>query len=338
MTVIDTWNKLKNQFDAQDAETIKRLVNAYGNSYVRIQDELEALIQQLEAQSAKQTLSAEQVQNMAAYRNLLKAIKAELTDYSSFLKVETTSAVMAAAKSGLAGSRLMILDSAAQSMGIDVYALPKGVVTRASPEAMSFLDSYLAKDGPLFKKIDLLSDYHAQKIADGITDMVRIGKNPRVVASWITDAYGMGLTDSMRICRTAQLYSYRQANNVVQVANADLLQGVVWCADLNDDRTCMSCIALHGTVFPVGTVCDDHHLGRCNMLPWVKGMDNPIDQTGEDWFNAQPEERQRSMMGDGKYEAWKDNKFEFSQLSTTYDDDVYGEMRRESSLKELIGE
>ena len=99
----------------------------------------------------------------------------------------------------------------------------------------------------------------------------------------------------------------------------------------------MSCIALHGQVFPVGTLCDDHHNGRCAMLPYVKGMDNPVNQTGEQWFNKQSESTQKNMMGDAKWQAWKDGKFEFGQLSKEYYDDVYGNMKGEASLKSLLG-
>jgi hypothetical protein len=43
-------------------------------------------------------------------------------------------------------------------------------------------------------------------------------------------------------------------------------------------------------------------------------------------------------MGATKFEAWKEGKFEFGNLSSTHTDDVYGEMRGETPLKDLIGE
>jgi hypothetical protein len=162
--------------------------------------------------------------------------------------------------------------------------------------------------------------------------------NPMDIASWITDTYGMGLTDAMRMTRTAQLYSSRQAAREVNLANADLLQGLVWCTELGDGRACGSCVAQHGQVYPVDAICDDHHNGRCALLPWVKGADNPIDQTGEDWFKAQPEMVQRDILGPGKLEAYNQGKFEFSQLSKPYEDEVFGTMQREATLKELVGE
>jgi len=132
------------------------------------------------------------------------------------------------------------------------------------------------------------------------------------------------------------LYSYRRAAAETQRANSDVLGGVVWCAEL-DESTCDSCMALHGQVFEVGFVCSDHHNGRCACLPWVKGMPNPIEQTGEDWFKSQSESTQKEHMGEAKWQAWQDGKFEFSQMTKDYDDSVFGVMKGEASLKDLLG-
>ena len=63
--------------------------------------------------------------------------------------------------------------------------------------------------------------------------------------------------------------------------------------------------------------------------------DPPPIQTGEAWFREQPETTQLAMMGPGKLEAWQAGKFEFVELSTAYQDEVYGELLRETTLKEL---
>ncbi len=208
----------------------------------------------------------------------------------------------------------------------DLFDLPRQVV-------LAFLDEYVTG---LSGRIDMLSNFHSMQIRELILDGVTQGLNPRTIARMITDQYGMGLTDSMRMTRTAQLYAYRQANNQTQIANADVLQGVVWHANL-DSRTCLSCIQLHGTIFPVGTLCNDHHNGRCTMLPLVIGVENDI-RPGEEWFTQQNEATQKAMMGEKKWQAWQDGKFSFDQLSRTYNDDVFGEMRSEASLKSLIGD
>lgn len=332
--LLDTWNKLKREADQSDADVLDRLDKAYVASYVRLEPEIQALIEQIEAMQKSGKVTQLQVKNSQAYKNLIREVREELDDYSAYLRTEVTASVNESAKQGLQAGDVLLVAAIALSLGVDTKDVPKDTVSQ--PDSLDFLSKYLAKDSPLFERINGLSNYHGEQIADGILERVAGGMNPRLIGDWMIDAYGMGETDALRIARTAQLYSYRESNNAIQVANSDLLQGVVWCAEM-DDRTCMSCISLHGQVFPVGSLADDHHNGRCAMLPWVKGADNPIEQTGEQWFTSQDEATQKSMMGESKYQAWSQNKFTFDQLSKTYQDEVYGEMRGESTLKDLLG-
>ena len=71
------------------------------------------------------------------------------------------------------------------------------------------------------------------------------------------------------------------------------------------------------------------------MIPIVG---EPIVQpdAGISWFMSLGEAQQKAMMGPGKYEAWKEGKFDLSDLTSVYNDEVYGEMRRETTLKELV--
>lgn len=331
MTLLDTWNILKNKADKADAELLGRLETAYTASYGRIKPEVDALIEYLEAHPGA---TRQQVQKSAVYKNLMREVVDELDDYQAYLKTEISTEVTESGKRGAVDGKTLLVAAIALSLGVSDKDIPAD--TTKGLTSLDFLEKYLQKGSPLFQRINGLSDYHGEQIADGILKLVSAGQNPRVIGDWMVDAYGMGLTDSMRIARTVQLYSYREANNAVQVANADLLQGVVWCAEM-DDRTCLSCISLHGQVFPVGTICNDHHNGRCAMLPWTKESENPIQQTGEQWFGEQSEATQKNMMGEAKWQAWKDGKFEFGQLSKDYHDDVYGMMKGEASLKSLLG-
>jgi hypothetical protein len=83
---------------------------------------------------------------------------------------------------------------------------------------------------------------------------------------------------------------------------------------------------------------DDHHNGRCTMIPMVVGATNEFDGAGETWFNSLNEEEQRSIMGPGKLEAWRDGKFTLADVPVTRPDDVYGQMRNEKTLAELTGD
>lgn len=258
--LLSTWATLKAQADAADIDVLERLARIYASGYERIDPQVQALTQQIEAMQKAGKVTKAQIQKSAAYKNLMQAVTNELDDYTAYVRTELRTAVQESAKSGLSAGNLLMLASLADALGINPESIPEDTVKL--PDALSFLADYLNPDGVLFGKLGKMSGYHADEVAATILDLVSQGKNPKLIGRFIQDAYGTGLADSLRMMRTAQLYSYRQANNAVQVANADVLDGVVWCAELDAD-TCASCISLHGQVFPVGTLCDDHHNGRC---------------------------------------------------------------------------
>ena len=102
---------------------------------------------------------------------------------------------------------------------------------------------------------------------------VLMGDNPRLVAQRLTAIVRQALTaaghSALRIMRTEMLDTYRNADLAVREANADVLQGWEWHSAA-DERTCVSCWAMHGEQFP-NTVPgpDDHPNGRCVAVPVV---------------------------------------------------------------------
>lgn len=335
--LLSTWSKLKAAANAADGAVLERIARAYAAGYARLDPKIQTLTEQIEALQKAGKITSTQIKKSAAYKALMAEIENELKDYTAYLRTEIADAATVSAKMGIDSEANLLIAALADSLRVEVKDVPKGSILRPNDKTLDFLGKYLDPDGALFGKIYNTAGYYAGEISAGILERVDQGVNPKVIGKWIADEYGYPLTDALRQMRTVQLYSYREAQAAVQVENADVLQGVVWDAEL-DDVVCMSCVALHGTVYPVGTIADDHHNGRCAMIPWVKGEPNPIEQSGADWFNSQPESTQKSMMGDEKWQAWKDDKFTFDKLSTTYENDVFGTMRGETSLKDLIND
>ena len=107
----------------------------------------------------------------------------------------------------------------------------------------------------------------------------------------------------------------------------------------------MSCVALHGSVHPVTETLNDHHNGRCAMIPntvTYRDLGLHVDtpeleiESGRDWFKEQPAAMQQQMMGQGMWDAWQGNQFAFDKLSQPYSDKVYGVMRRQATLGEVL--
>lgn len=75
---------------------------------------------------------------------------------------------------------------------------------------------------------------------------------------------------------------------------------------------------------------------NCRPIPAKQGAVYPGTQ-GLDWFRNQSPERQKLMLGPGRYEAWKAGKFDLKDLAELHEDSVWGNSWQETPLKRLVG-
>ncbi|MFA7302063.1 MAG: phage minor head protein, partial [Candidatus Shapirobacteria bacterium] len=207
---------------------------------------------------------------------------------------------------------------------------------RLNQDAIIALLGFLSPEGELYKRVGELagatSDYVIEKLLEGVT----LGYNPKKIARAFGDAYGRGLTDALRMVRTVQLYSYREANRASYSVNQNAVSGWIWGATL-DGLTCPACLAMHGTLHKLDERLNGHHNCRCAMIPVTTIFPPAITETGEEWFSKQPEAKQRALLGGQYYDAWKGGAYKFSDLAGTHTDKVYGDMRVREPLWKLLG-
>jgi SPP1 gp7 family putative phage head morphogenesis protein len=314
----------------RDATALARLTTAYRQIYERILIDLENLVNAI----GDEELTAAQIVRKAQYKALMRNIEREVNQYGAFL---TTEARMNAAE--------LIAQAGRDARGLVAATSPQlaGMFNMLAPAQIETLLGFLRPDGNLFsywtanKGAANVGRDTATAIAKLITEMIGAGKNPRTLAGALRTQMGMVLTSALRTARTVQLWSYREASRANYVANKNVVTGWQWVAEL-DGTTCPACVALHGTEYQLEVSTDMHWNCRCTLVPITILTDKSDIQNGEEWFKQQDEATQKQILGAGKYEAWKDGKFDFSQLAQHSDDATFGKMWTETPLKDLVPE
>lgn len=334
--VIDAAVAFRRQVADQEQAAAGRLVRAYTRAYARLANSIAALEEQVTAQrAAGASVHATDARKLMALRSLQEQTIGEINRFAVFADTEISDA-----------ASNMILLGGQHARGF-VAAYSRQLVARFDMlpvESVETMLGFLADNSPLRTAlVGRLGQAVAGRMADALVDGIATGMGPRQVAALARRELGVGLTWALNTARTAQLWSYREASRANYAANRDIVAGWIWWAELSSPRTCMSCIAKHGSRHSVDETLNDHHSGRCSMIPDVPlarrlGVKGPEIEPGEDWFNRQPEDKQRNRMGPGMFDAWKGGAFAFSDVSQTYQDAVYGEMWREATLKGLLGE
>lgn len=309
----------KAAIDRQDAAALTRLAKAYSQLYGRMQGKLDSL---LLAISQLESPTQGQVMRLSQYKNLISALESELTKYAAYVEVEIRNTADAAVG--------MAIKQTEQFLRAAGYTMTRSLPKNAIYSMLGFLQ----EDSPLWKRIGELAPFNTQKVANALLEAVTFGYNPAKTAKLFENVMGGGLTDAMRMTRTAQLYATREASRAMYVANEDVVEGWIWWSSLDSD-TCMACAVEHGTIHSNDESMDSHYNCRCTSIPVVKGYNDEI-KTGADWFSGLPESQQREMMGNKAFEAWQAGAFDLSDMATRRHDDVYGEMLARTPLQDLI--
>lgn len=339
--IVEALNKFRAALLRRERAVATRLVQAYGEAYQKLKYDIAALESAIAELGPGATW--EQVERLSLYRSLLRQIRDEVNNYAAFAESEIGEGAQAAIETALLNSEELVQ-----------LALPgltraqvSGLWNRLVPEQVETMLGFLQSDSPLYVNLSKLGADVAALTAEKLRLGIILGYNPRKVARLITQATGQGLTWSLKTARTANLWAYRLASHTSYQANNHVVSGWIWFAQLGDPRTCLSCTNMHGSEHSVDEVLNDHHQGRCTPIPQVVSYRDlgfnirevrPQYQRGEDWFRGLSAAEQKTIMGAGMWGAWKKHEFEFADLSVPYQDEVYGEMLREASLKGLLGE
>jgi hypothetical protein len=307
----------RNQIGATDEANLQSIARAYGMMNDRLKGDVDALM--LAIQDLDNPTGAE-IKRLPQYKRLTRRMSDELDRFESYLEVAIGAAALAAIGMGLAHSAELVKLA--------------GTFTSLDSGAITPLLNYLRQDGPLYARLKLITTGTLDRVIEQIISGVGQGFNPQKIARLIQDAFGGGLTDSLRWMRTIQLYSYRDSARANYIAS-----GVVdkwqWIAEL-DDITCMSCVVENGTLHDLDEQMDSHYNCRCVAVPYIEGL-SPTEQTGIEWFNSLSEEQQSAQMGKEYYSAYKDGLFKIEDMTKPVSNEIFGTMNSVTPLWELLG-
>jgi len=317
--------RFRAELERHDALALGRIADAYGVMVNRLVDLIDALTLDIEMGG----YSVNKIRMLDRYLKLMSQAQQELNGFAGYLGVELQTVSRLSIDMATKHAQQLILTSA-KELGISAV-----LGETLNTDAIVSLLGFLGTDSPLYARLLHYGEVGAERISAILLEGVGLGygadKLKRMI---INEALGVGLTDAMRIIRTSQVYAYREASRANYIQHSNIVRGWVWHSALIPGRTCMSCVRMHGTEHPLSETLNDHHNGLCTPIPLVGA--NPVTEGGDAWFDNQSEATQKQMLGVGKYDAWKDGKISISDMSKTVPNDVYGDMRTEAPLKDLI--
>jgi len=317
---------LRNEIDGRNRKALLSISTEYARVMFRLEGDIESLMLDLQ-----KDLTPRQISQLPSYQRLVVRLEEEISGYSFWLKGQLEDQSQENVLFGSFSAKIFLGIAFAMGFGIapdlqqeigEFLGTDENYNTADPAIVNQLLSQYM---NPLLTKVGQMSTFTIGAITNAI--------NGGASAQRISSLLGLPLADAVRFMRTIQGWSYREALRADYVANG--IGSWVWISQL-DTATCLSCVAQHGNIYPVSESLNDHPSGWCTPLPVVDGVDYGL-QSGQDWWNDQPDDIKRQMAGDLKFNSMLDGTTLLGDYSVEVENDIYGKIRIESSQKNLVG-
>ena len=274
-------------------------------------------------------------QRLTPNNPVVRALRADLDDVLRSTSRQMNTIAGDIQQTGVDAGTSFLRQSTLQGLNDQQLARIGANFNRVSPDTINRLVDYVESEA--FR--DEIAQY-----AQGVDDVVN-----RIIVRGVADGWsplriarllarsveGLPLARANSLMRTLQLNSYRATNGAYQLANADILQPTAIRIATLDGRTCMACIALHGTELPLGRSPEDHRNGRCISVAQLRGQNLNI-QTGEQWLNTTAGQARLSRQP-AIQNALNSGAINVQDMVNRTTDDVFGNVITEASLRGLLG-
>ena len=330
--------EFRRALEKEQAAQARELLNSYKPVYKQLQSDTEKLVRKAE------TVGLKDWQNMRLERleSLERQYQYNIGRWTKAATGNLTQAQERAFKLGQRGARS--ITTAGLPNGITMQNMANlGLGWNDLPEDAFVNFVGVSADGkPLGRLFEELGPQSSKKIRDSIGTGIALGKGSRATAKMVQTEAGMPLARALLITRTETGRAFSEATRYSYENNSQIVKGYKRLA-AKTSRTCAACIALDGELYPLDEPLNEHPNGRCTMIPHVldyadMGLDvpaAPAPENARDWLQRQPEELQREILGDRRYEAIQDGQLQLNQLATIRHNDIWGDSAVIRPLRDL---
>lgn len=328
--VVRVMREYREALDAKELDAMRAMTERWLQIERRLDADVAALALEIERRvKAGEVVTQQIVWRMERYQQIKGKLQDEVKRYNqTYLVGAIEQQQREFGMFGVQSSRDTITASYLGSSRMAPY-FP--IVNRDQIETMV---GFLGNGSPLMSllKRDYPDAIHG--LTSALVQGIARGYGAAQLAREMMDGAGMGLERALLIARTEMARTYRNAS-IMQYRESNVVRGFQRL--VKKSHACMACLALDGETFAVEDDFYDHPRGNCNVIPLVKGVQNPSWQKGLEWFKALTPEEQRARMGAEKYDLWRSGQIRLSDFARVTHNAEWGDSPRVATIAELNG-
>lgn len=195
---------------------------------------------------------------------------------------------------------------------------------------------FVANGSPLRTLLQNAWPQAIEQTTTALVQGVALGYNPRRIAAMMRQGMNAGLNRSLVIARTETLRAYRHSS-MAAWRESGVVVGFQRVAT-HDPRTCPACLFSEGAFIPFENDFAEHPQGRCVAIPVTRRQGSATWEYGPEWFEKQSKATQVSILGAGRWEAWKGGAFDLRDIPQQTANPIWGPSMRARGLRELLAD
>lgn len=324
--IAETMNRFRREVQQGENEAVRLLANRWVSVNNALRDDIERTAAELSAiHRAGREPTRHLLMRNQRFQTLLAQTQREIKKASPQM-----AAIIEASQARLVRDGIIHAEGAIRAVaGVNL------AFNRLPVAAVENMVGLTADGSPLRELLERSYGEGADGILNEMTKGVALGLGPGAIARRvIRRGLSRSLDRMLLINRTETLRVYREASRQAYEASKIVRGYRRICS--KSLRTCAGCLAADGAYYELNESFAAHPRCRCSLVPVVIGAPVPTWQTGLDWLEKQPEKTQRSILGRGRYEAYRTGKFNLSQLASVRQDATWGDSVYATPLKDLL--
>jgi len=300
-------------------------------AWLGVEAELNRVAVPLIEQARAGNLTRNQIVQLERYRALMDQTSTQLKGYEGFMGEQVRDGQRTAASLAI-DHAVGAINASAQEVGamsVQFNRLPVAAVENmvGSTTTGSPLSSVLAD----------ASQGAPERLGQELINSIALGRNP-VETARLAVRRGLGptFTRMRTIARTEQLRVYREVS-LATYSHSGVVDEYRRLS-ARDSRVCPACLFSDGRTYPISKPFAEHPQGRCTTVPVIRGYKAPAYETGEEWFKRQNVDTQKKILGNTRYDLWREGKVKnLGDFIEETHNDEWGDSMTTRSLYDVVG-
>lgn len=331
-SIISIQDRWRRGIDSTSGSMSRDILMEWRRVELALEDDIFNLAEEMLAlEAAGEPITASMLYRQARYNRLILQAQAQIASYHDVAigMIEQGQVETIGQANTLAG------ELASASAGEVVAGFD-----RLNPEAVQQISALLRnRYPPLLRILEREHGGVAELVGRHLIAGAARGENPRkITRRIIRDGLSQVPNHTLLVARDQIVRANRETGRQAYLQSGRIKQYRRVAA--RNDRTCIACIVMDGTIYEVNELMELHPQDRCSMLPIVAGFRDPYDRLGSarDWFDQQPAGTQQRIMGRQLHRIWQKrgkNGVDWQDLVTIRDNSTWGKSAVPTSARAI---